>query len=253
MTSVHAPAADRRAPPVAGRPLARIVRLEPRLHAFVSVNAAEAVDRAIRAGHAVGPLHSIPIAIKDLVEIEGDVTMGGTPAWRNRIAPHTATLVRRLMAAGMINLGKTHSVEFAYGGWGTLGHADRRQALRLRRTAARLWGLTATRVAESSALVPSMTRSVRRHGGASSVVAAADFAGVSESETAYGRWHRASVARRRTGHVTAAGRRQLQAPMQNAFVRTMTPRSAPGVANCFPRQPTRPISAIIWMSCRRQS
>jgi aspartyl-tRNA(Asn)/glutamyl-tRNA(Gln) amidotransferase subunit A len=67
---------------------------------FVSVNAAnarlaaEAVDKAIRAGHAVRPLHGIPIAIKDLGEIEGDVAMGGTAAWRNRIAPHTATLVR---------------------------------------------------------------------------------------------------------------------------------------------------------------
>jgi len=108
--------------------LARIERLEPRLHAFVSVNsanarlAAEAADKAIRAGHAVGPLHGIPIAIKDLVEIEGEVVMGGTAAWRNRIAPHTATLARRLMAAGMINLGKTHTVEFAYGGWGTNQH-----------------------------------------------------------------------------------------------------------------------------------
>ena len=108
--------------------IARIERLEPRLHAFVSVNAAnarlaaEAADKAIRAGHAVGPLHGIPIAIKDLVEIEGEVAMGGTAAWRNRVAPHTATLVRRLMAAGMINLGKTHTVEFAYGGWGTNQH-----------------------------------------------------------------------------------------------------------------------------------
>ena len=77
--------------------VARIERLEPRLHAFVSVNAAnarlaaEAADKAIRAGHAVGPLHGIPIAIKDLVEIEGEVAMGGTAAWRNRVAPHTAT------------------------------------------------------------------------------------------------------------------------------------------------------------------
>jgi aspartyl-tRNA(Asn)/glutamyl-tRNA(Gln) amidotransferase subunit A len=108
--------------------LARIERLEPRLQAFVSVNAAnaklaaEAADRAIRAGHAVGPLHGIPIAIKDLVEIEGEVAMGGTAAWRNRVAPHTATLVRKLMAAGMISLGKTHTVEFAYGGWGTNQH-----------------------------------------------------------------------------------------------------------------------------------
>ena len=78
--------------------------------------------RPSASGHAVGPLHGIPIAIKDLVEIEGEVAMGGTAAWRNRIAPHTATLMRKLMAAGMINLGKTHTVEFAYGGWGTNQH-----------------------------------------------------------------------------------------------------------------------------------
>jgi aspartyl-tRNA(Asn)/glutamyl-tRNA(Gln) amidotransferase subunit A len=108
--------------------LSRIERLEPKLQAFVSVNAAnarlaaEAADKAIRSGHTVGPLHGIPIAIKDLVEIEGEVAMGGTAAWRNRLAPHTATLMRKLMAAGMINLGKTHTVEFAYGGWGTNQH-----------------------------------------------------------------------------------------------------------------------------------
>ena len=131
--SVHALAADivaRRLSPVdlVDEYLARIERLEPRLHAFVSVNAAnarlaaEAADKAIRSGHAVGPLHGIPIAIKDLVEIEGEIAMGGTAAWRSRIAPHTATLMRKLMAAGMINLGKTHTVEFAYGGWGTNQH-----------------------------------------------------------------------------------------------------------------------------------
>ena len=108
--------------------LGRIERLEPKLHAFVSVNtanarlAAEAADKAIRSGHAVGPLHGIPIAIKDLVEIEGEVAMGGTAARHDRIAPHTATLMRKLTAAGMINLGKTHTVEFAYGGWGTNQH-----------------------------------------------------------------------------------------------------------------------------------
>ena len=130
---VHTLAADiaaRRLSPVdlVDECLTRIERLEPRLHAFVSVNAAnarlaaEAADKAIRSGHAVGPLHGIPIAIKDLVEIEGEIAMGGTAAWRNRIAPRTATLMRRLMAAGMINLGKTHTVEFAYGGWGTNQH-----------------------------------------------------------------------------------------------------------------------------------
>jgi aspartyl-tRNA(Asn)/glutamyl-tRNA(Gln) amidotransferase subunit A len=104
--------------------LARIERLEPRLHAFVSINAgharlaAEGADKAIRAGHAVGPLHGIPIAVKDLVEIKGEVAMGGSAAWRHRIAPHTATLMRKLMAAGMINLGKSHTVEFAFGAAG---------------------------------------------------------------------------------------------------------------------------------------
>ena len=108
--------------------LARIERLDTKLHAFISVNArnarlaAEAADKAIRAGHSVGPLHGVPIAIKDLVEIEGEVAMGGTAAWRDMVAPHTATLVRKLMAAGIINLGKTHTVEFAYGGWGTNQH-----------------------------------------------------------------------------------------------------------------------------------
>jgi len=108
--------------------LARIERLEPKLQAFVTVNAAnarlaaEAADKAIRSGHAVGPLHGIPIAIKDLVEIEGQVAMGGSAAWRQRVSPHTATLLRKLTAAGMINLGKTHTVEFAYGGWGTNQH-----------------------------------------------------------------------------------------------------------------------------------
>jgi len=130
---VHELAADiaaRRLSPVelVDECLARIERLEPKLQAFVSANAAnarmaaEAADKAIRSGHAVGPLHGIPIAIKDLVEIEGEVAMGGSAAWRNRIAPHTATLMCRLMAAGMINVGKTHTVEFAYGGWGTNQH-----------------------------------------------------------------------------------------------------------------------------------
>jgi len=108
--------------------LARIAALEPKLHAFVAVHerearlAAEGADKAIRAGHAVGPLHGIPIALKDLIEIEGQVATGGTAVWRDRVATRTATLARKLIAAGMIVIGKTHTVEFAYGGWGTNQH-----------------------------------------------------------------------------------------------------------------------------------
>ena len=130
---IHTLAADiaaRRLSPVdlVDECLSRIERLEPKLHAFVSVNranaqlAAEAAHKAILSGHAVGPLHGIPIAVKDLVEIEGGVVMGGSAAWKHRKATRTATLMRKLLAAGMINLGKTHTVEFAYGAWGTNQH-----------------------------------------------------------------------------------------------------------------------------------
>ena len=108
--------------------LDRIARLDSKLHTFVEVYdkeaclAAEAADKAIRSGYAVGPLHGIPIALKDLIELEGRVATGGTAVWRNRRATRTATLARKLISAGMIVIGKTHTVEFAFGGWGTNQH-----------------------------------------------------------------------------------------------------------------------------------
>ena len=113
---------------IVGACLERIARLDPKLHAFVEVYAtearlaAEAADKAIRSGHAVGPLHGIPIALKDLVELEGRVATGGTAVWRDRRATRTATLAQKLISAGMIVIGKTHTVEFAFGGWGTNQH-----------------------------------------------------------------------------------------------------------------------------------
>ena len=107
---------------------ARIRTWEPRLHAFVALyekearQEAEEAARAIRSGKAKGPLHGLPIAIKDLIEIESKVTTGGSIVWKDRVSTHTATLVRKLTDAGMIVLGKTHTVEFAYGAWGTNQH-----------------------------------------------------------------------------------------------------------------------------------
>jgi aspartyl-tRNA(Asn)/glutamyl-tRNA(Gln) amidotransferase subunit A len=105
--------------------LARIASRDPELHAFVTVYAegarlaAQAADRAIRSGHRIGPLHGIPVALKDLVELEGRVTTGGSKAWADRVSPVTAALAERLVGAGMIVLGKTQTVEFAMGGYGT--------------------------------------------------------------------------------------------------------------------------------------
>lgn len=108
--------------------LKRIEQFDGKLHAYIEVYAAEAhlaaraADEAIRAGQAVGPLHGIPIAVKDLVEVQGRRTAGGCKVWRDRRSEVTATLYRRLLAQGMVVLGKTHTVEFAYGAWGTNEH-----------------------------------------------------------------------------------------------------------------------------------
>ena len=104
--------------------LARIDALDGKLHAYVDVYrddaiaGAKAADLQRKAGLARGPLHGLPIALKDLLHIEGRATTAGSKSWRGRISTETATAVERLLAAGMIPLGKTHMVEFAFGGWG---------------------------------------------------------------------------------------------------------------------------------------
>jgi aspartyl-tRNA(Asn)/glutamyl-tRNA(Gln) amidotransferase subunit A len=104
--------------------LARIGAHDGKLHAFVEVyrddarKLADAADAARRARAVHGPLHGLPIALKDLLEMEGRQTTAGSHGWLGRISDHTATCVARLVAAGMIPIGKTHLVEFAFGGWG---------------------------------------------------------------------------------------------------------------------------------------
>ena len=131
--------------------LARIEAHEPKLHAFVEVYAddarlaAEAADKAIRSGHAVGPLHGIPIALEGPDRDRGQVVDRRLRGLARPQAARTATLARRLVAQGMIVLGKTHTVEFAMGGWGTNQHLgtpwnpwDPRRASHARRVEQRL-------------------------------------------------------------------------------------------------------------------
>ncbi len=104
--------------------LERIDRLDGWLHAFVDVwrdearASADAADRERSAGRPRSALHGLPIALKDLLHVAGRQTTAGSKSWRGRISKHTATVVTRLVDAGMIPLGKTHMVEFAFGGWG---------------------------------------------------------------------------------------------------------------------------------------
>ena len=105
--------------------LANIDAQDEKLHAFIEVyredamRMAEAADLERKAGFVRGPLHGLPIAIKDLFHIKGRQTTAGSKSWLGRISTETAVCVQRLLDAGMIPLGKTHMVEFAYGTWGT--------------------------------------------------------------------------------------------------------------------------------------
>jgi len=108
--------------------LDRIARHNDALHAFIAIYAdearaaAKAADLARGAGYALGPLHGIPFGLKDLVELDGKVTTGGSKVWAERVSRTTGTLANRLIASGMIVVGKTHTVEFAFDAWGTNQH-----------------------------------------------------------------------------------------------------------------------------------
>jgi len=101
--------------------LARIEALEPRLNAFVTVTADVARTQAREAGDEIaagryrGPLHGIPVAVKDLFATRGIRTTAGSRILANWIPDEDATVVRRLREAGAVLLGKLGLHEFAYG------------------------------------------------------------------------------------------------------------------------------------------
>ena len=101
--------------------LARISRLNPPLNAFITVTAdfarkqARQAEREISAGRYRGPLHGIPISLKDLFYTAGIRTTAGSRILRKFIPKENAFVVDRLLMAGAILLGKTNLHEFAYG------------------------------------------------------------------------------------------------------------------------------------------
>ena len=106
---------------LAERALARLDALDPALHAFLRVTRERALEEARRAeealgsGRDLGPLHGIPYAAKELFDVAGEPSTGGTRLLGHRIAREDAEAVRRLGAAGMALVGKTHTVQLAYG------------------------------------------------------------------------------------------------------------------------------------------
>jgi aspartyl-tRNA(Asn)/glutamyl-tRNA(Gln) amidotransferase subunit A len=101
--------------------LARIEETESSLHAYAAVLAEQAIDTARRLddetarGHSRGPLHGIPIGVKDVIHVQGAATEGGSQILRDGPQAEDATVVRKLRNAGAVIIGKTVSHEFAWG------------------------------------------------------------------------------------------------------------------------------------------
>lgn len=104
--------------------LDRVAALDQRLHAFIRVlperalAQARAAESALKSGAELGPLHGIPYAAKDLFDVKGVPTTAGTRLLADNVAGQDCTVVRKLTAAGMVLLGKTYTVQFAYGAVG---------------------------------------------------------------------------------------------------------------------------------------
>ena len=101
--------------------LAQIERLNPLVNAIPTLlperaeAEAEAADRALTSGEATGPLHGLPIAIKDLVLTRGIRTTFGSPLYADHVPDQDEIIVERLRAAGAIVIGKTNTPEFGAG------------------------------------------------------------------------------------------------------------------------------------------
>ncbi len=102
--------------------LARIERLDPKLHAFIRLDADAAMDaartaeREIAAGRIRGPLHGVPVGIKDIIDVAGLPTTCHSKILLDNVAAADAVCVARLRQAGAVILGKLSTHEFAIGG-----------------------------------------------------------------------------------------------------------------------------------------
>jgi amidase len=101
--------------------LTKVSELNPKLNAIVTLavdearEAARAADAALKRGEPVGPLHGLPIGVKDITVTAGIRTTFGSPLFKDYVPDEDAEVVRRLKAAGAIVLAKTNTPEFAAG------------------------------------------------------------------------------------------------------------------------------------------
>jgi len=108
--------------------LRRIEKLNPQINAFITVMAesalveARAAEEEISQGKWRGPLHGIPVALKDLVDTAGVRTTSASALHKDRVPREDAEVVRKLREAGAVIVGKNNLHEFAYGGSSLISH-----------------------------------------------------------------------------------------------------------------------------------
>jgi aspartyl-tRNA(Asn)/glutamyl-tRNA(Gln) amidotransferase subunit A len=113
---------------IVGECLTTIEKLNPQLNAFITVMAesalaeARAAEEEITRGAWRGPLHGIPIAIKDLIDTAGVRTTSASALHMDRIPTEDATVMRKLRDAGAVIVGKNNLHEFAYGASSMVSH-----------------------------------------------------------------------------------------------------------------------------------
>jgi aspartyl-tRNA(Asn)/glutamyl-tRNA(Gln) amidotransferase subunit A len=108
--------------------LQRIDKFNPLLNAYITVTSEQAMESAqnaekeIQQGKWRGPLHGVPIALKDLFDTAGVRTTAASALFKDRVPEQDAEVVHRLKAAGAVLLGKLNMHEFAYGGSSTVSY-----------------------------------------------------------------------------------------------------------------------------------
>jgi aspartyl-tRNA(Asn)/glutamyl-tRNA(Gln) amidotransferase subunit A len=108
--------------------LETIDRLNPTLNAFITVTAdsalaeAKKAEQEIQSGNWRGPLHGIPVGLKDLIDTAGVRTTAASAVFRDRIPVEDADVVKKFKAAGAVFVGKQNLQEFAYGSSSVISH-----------------------------------------------------------------------------------------------------------------------------------
>jgi aspartyl-tRNA(Asn)/glutamyl-tRNA(Gln) amidotransferase subunit A len=174
--------------------LDRIKQWQPRLNAFMAIEAeqalaaADAADAALARGNMSGPLHGVPLAHKDMYYDAGKVVTCGSKIRREFVATATSTALQRLKDAGTIRLGSLQMAEFAYGPTGHNAHYG---------PVHNPWGIEhitgGSSSGSGSAVAARLTFAALGSDTGGSIRMPAHFCGVTGLKTTYGRISRAGA------------------------------------------------------------